>query len=110
MKNFVYSVSAKITTKASKLLEKRLEKIINKSFEWSYNYLNKHWFVSFKYFVGIYKLHYHIKEIKDNSYLYNELYCTYYGYKMYVDNCQNNYLQFLDNVKSVALDKRKSVM
>lgn len=106
--NYFYKVSANLTTRVIKRAEKKVSKICNLQFEWSFNYFSKHWFISFKDYLFAFKTKYKVKNIEVNSFLYNELKSQYLGYKDYLENYDtNNYEDYLNCVKDKSVEITK---
>lgn len=102
---FFYKVGAKFTTRAMKRAEKTLGKVFNKQFEWSFDYLRKHYPIKFSDYIKAFKLKYKVKCINKDSLLYNQLKSQYIGYKLSLQfDTMHTYVDYLNCVKDVAND------
>lgn len=104
---FFYKVSANLSARALKRGEKALQKVLEKQFKWSYDYLNNNWSLDmcFQKYLKAFKSKYKVKCIKSDSLLFNQLKSQFIGYKVYLQfNNDKSYASYLTCVKDVAKD------
>lgn len=97
---YFYKMASSLTTRALKRSEIVLHKTFERQFKWSYDYFNKHWFLSFSDYLKAFKLKYKVKNIMNGSFLYNQLKGQYLGYKEYLHFVDKNYTTYLSCVKN----------
>lgn len=98
LKDKFYNINAKLTTKAIKKVEKITKEMLEKEFEWSYNYLMlKYYGCSYTQFRVAFKSKFKTKNISSGSVLDKMLLSQYQASENLTKAC--SYLEYCEQVK-----------